>query len=72
LLNFERGVGRVLLARVCKDAEAPVYLDTSNPANVPYYGSAGVQQIGRARFPCDTPVYYMLRAHPAEPGACGL
>jgi GNAT superfamily N-acetyltransferase len=66
------GVGTALLARVFEDAEAPVYLDTTNPANVPYYASAGFQQIGRGRFPRDTPVYYMLRAHPAEPDACGL
>ena len=37
------GVGRALLARVFEDAEAPVYLDTANPANVPYYASLGLR-----------------------------
>jgi ribosomal protein S18 acetylase RimI-like enzyme len=66
------GIGRSLLARVCEDAQAPVYLDTSNPDNVPYYASAGFEEIGRGMLPRQTPMYYMLRAHPAEPGACGL
>ena len=45
------GIGRALLARVFEDAEAPVYLDTANPANVPYYASFGFEEIGRADGP---------------------
>ena len=48
------GVGRALLARVYGDArtpQAPVYLDTANPANVPYYASFGFEEIGRADGP---------------------
>jgi ribosomal protein S18 acetylase RimI-like enzyme len=55
------GIGRALLARVSKDAEAPVYLDTSNPANVPYYASAGFEEIGRGLLPRDTPMWFMRR-----------
>jgi ribosomal protein S18 acetylase RimI-like enzyme len=55
------GLGRALLARVCNDAEAPVYLDTSNPANVPYYASAGFEEIGRGTLPRDTPMWFMRR-----------
>ena len=42
------GIGRALLARVYEDATAPVYLDTANPANVPYYSSNGFAEIGAA------------------------
>jgi GNAT superfamily N-acetyltransferase len=55
------GIGRALLARVCEEAEAPVYLDTSNPDNVPYYASAGFQEIGRGTLPRDTPMWFMRR-----------
>ena len=55
------GAGRALLARVFEDAEAPVYLDTSNPANVPYYASAGFEEIGRGTLPRDTPMWFMRR-----------
>jgi GNAT superfamily N-acetyltransferase len=55
------GVGRALLARVTEEAEAPVYLDTSNPDNVPYYASAGFQEIGRGTLPRDTPMWFMRR-----------
>ena len=55
------GVGRALLARVCEDAEAPVYLDTSNPDNVPYYAAAGFEEIGRGTLPRDTPMWFMRR-----------
>ena len=55
------GVGRALLARVCEDAEAPVYLDTANPANVPYYASAGFEEIGRGVLPRNTPMWFMRR-----------
>ncbi len=50
--NHQRGgVGRALLARVYGDATAPVYLDTANPANVPYYASNGYEELGRADGP---------------------
>ena len=55
------GVGRALLARVCEQAEAPVYLDTSNLDNVPYYASAGFEEIGRGMLPRDTPMWFMRR-----------
>jgi ribosomal protein S18 acetylase RimI-like enzyme len=56
-----KGVGRALLARVCEDAEAPVYLDTSNPDNVPYYAGVGFEVIGRGTLPRDTPMWFMRR-----------
>jgi GNAT superfamily N-acetyltransferase len=55
------GIGRALLARVCEEAEAPVYLDTSNPDNVPYYASAGFEEVGRGTLPRDTPMWFMRR-----------
>jgi GNAT superfamily N-acetyltransferase len=55
------GLGRALLARVYKDAEAPVYLDTTNPDNVPYYASNGFEEIGRADLPRATPMWFMRR-----------
>ena len=55
------GVGKALLERVTEEAEAPVYLDTTNPANVPYYASAGFEEIGRATVPRDTPIWFMRR-----------
>jgi GNAT superfamily N-acetyltransferase len=55
------GLGRALLARVCEEAEAPVYLDTSNPDNVPYYASAGFEEIGRGVLPRNTPMWFMRR-----------
>jgi ribosomal protein S18 acetylase RimI-like enzyme len=55
------GVGRALLARVYEDAGAPVSLDTSNPDNVPYYASAGFEEIGRGMLPRNTPMWFMRR-----------
>jgi ribosomal protein S18 acetylase RimI-like enzyme len=60
------GVGRDLLARVYGDAkaqnpEAPVYLDTANPANVPYYASNGYEEIGRAAGPRGASMWFMRR-----------
>jgi GNAT superfamily N-acetyltransferase len=55
------GVGRALLARVIDDAEAPVYLDTSNPDNVPYYAANGFEEIGRGVLPRNTPMWFMRR-----------
>jgi len=55
------GVGRALLARVYGDASAPVYLDTANPANVPYYASNGFEELGRAAGPRGASMWFMRR-----------
>jgi GNAT superfamily N-acetyltransferase len=55
------GVGRALIARVFEDAEAPVYLDTANPANVPYYASFGFEELGRASLPRGATMWFMRR-----------
>jgi GNAT superfamily N-acetyltransferase len=55
------GVGRALLARLIEEAEAPVYLDTSNPDNVPYYAVNGFEEIGRGMLPRSTPMWFMRR-----------
>jgi ribosomal protein S18 acetylase RimI-like enzyme len=55
------GIGRALLARVYEEAEAPVYLDTANPANVPYYASNGYEEIGRADGPRGATMWFMRR-----------
>ncbi|HET8821136.1 MAG TPA: hypothetical protein VFM57_06285 [Thermoleophilaceae bacterium] len=51
----------VLFSRACEDATAPVYLDTANPANVPYYASNGFEEIGRAAGPRGATVWFMRR-----------
>ena len=55
------GVGRALLAHVFDEAEAPVYLETANPANVPYYASAGFEEVGRADLPRGATMWFMRR-----------
>lgn len=55
------GVGRALLARVYEDAQAPVYLDTANPANVPYYASNGFEELGKADGPRGAEMWFMQR-----------
>jgi GNAT superfamily N-acetyltransferase len=55
------GAGRALLARVYEDATAPVYLDTANPANVPYYASNGFEEIGQAAGPRGATMWFMTR-----------
>ena len=55
------GVGRALLARVYDDATAPVYLDTANPANVPYYASNGFEELGKADGPRGALMWFMQR-----------
>ncbi len=44
-----------------EDAAAPVYLDTSNPANVPYYASFGFEETGRAPLPRGATLWFMRR-----------
>jgi GNAT superfamily N-acetyltransferase len=55
------GIGRALLARVHEEAEAPVFLDTANPANVPYYASNGYEEIGKADGPRGATMWFMRR-----------
>ena len=58
------GIGRALLARVFEDAAgaaAPVWLETANPANVPYYSSNGFEEVGRARLPRGATMWFMRR-----------
>ena len=59
--NQRGGFGRSLLARVYEDTEAPVYLDTANPANVPYYASNGYEEIGKADGPRGATMWFMRR-----------
>ena len=53
---------RALLERVFEDAQAPVYLDTANPANVPYYAGFGFEELGRAALPRGATMWFMRRA----------
>jgi GNAT superfamily N-acetyltransferase len=55
------GIGRALLARVYEEASAPVYLDTANPANVPYYASNGFEELGNADGPRGAKMWFMRR-----------
>ena len=59
--NQRGGVGRSLLARVYEEAEAPVHLDTANPANVPYYASNGFEETGSAAGPRGSTMWFMRR-----------
>jgi GNAT superfamily N-acetyltransferase len=55
------GIGRELLGRVFEDASAPVYLDTSNPANLPYYAGFGFEEIGCGDLPRGAKMWFMKR-----------
>jgi GNAT superfamily N-acetyltransferase len=57
------GAGRALLKRVFEDAAgaAPVWLETANPANVPYYASNGFEEVGKARLPRGATMWFMRR-----------
>ena len=46
---------------VFEDAGAPVYLDTSNPANLPYYASFGFEEIGRGELPRGAKMWFPMR-----------
>jgi ribosomal protein S18 acetylase RimI-like enzyme len=59
--NQRGGIGRSLLARVYEDATAPVYLDTANPANVPYYAGNGFEELGKAAGPRGATMWFMRR-----------
>jgi GNAT superfamily N-acetyltransferase len=61
------GAGRALLGRVLAQAdsrEVPVYLDTANPDNLPYYASFGFELQGEAKLPRDATIWYLLRPVP--------
>ena len=58
------GVGRALMARVLADAdsaELPIYLETANPENLPYYRSFGFVETGCESLPRGAPLWLMLR-----------
>ncbi len=58
------GVGRALLnTGLARAAElgVPTYLDTANPANLPYYGSFGFENTGETRLPRGAPLWFMFR-----------
>jgi len=46
---------------VYAEATAPVYLDTANPANVPYYASNGFEELGQAAGPRGATMWFMRR-----------
>jgi GNAT superfamily N-acetyltransferase len=59
------GVGGALLGQVFERAAelgVPTYLDTANPANLPYYGSHGFEMIGQTMMPRGAPLWFMYRA----------
>jgi GNAT superfamily N-acetyltransferase len=58
------GVGRALLTSVIDEAagrDLPVYLETTRPANVPYYAGFGFQVTGEAELPRGARVWFMWR-----------
>jgi ribosomal protein S18 acetylase RimI-like enzyme len=62
-----QGVGRALLSRVLEEGErrgTPVYLDTTNPDNVPYYASHGFRVVEEAALVRGARVWCMLRDAP--------
>jgi GNAT superfamily N-acetyltransferase len=62
--NQRSGAGRALLGRVLAEAderEVPVYLDTANPDNLPYYRSFGFELTGQGDLPRGATIWYLLR-----------
>jgi GNAT superfamily N-acetyltransferase len=58
------GVGRALLTTALARAGelgVPAYLDTANPANLPYYASFGFEQVGEAPLARGAPIWFMYR-----------
>lgn len=58
------GVGRALLGKATARADelgVPTYLDTANPANLPYYGSHGFAPTGETGLPRGATLWFMLR-----------
>jgi GNAT superfamily N-acetyltransferase len=65
-----RGLGQRLMHEALATADsdqAPAYLWTGNPDNLPYYGSHGFAVIGEARIPGGASNWFMERA-PRRPG----
>lgn len=63
------GLGGALLERALAEArrtDVPAYLDTANPANLPYYHRFGFRPRGEARLPRGAPIWFLLR--PAAAG----
>jgi ribosomal protein S18 acetylase RimI-like enzyme len=59
-----QGVGRALMSRVLEEAErreAPAYLETTKPENVPYYAGFGFRVVDEAELPRGAHVWFMLR-----------
>ena len=59
------GRGRALLEAAIAEADrlgVPAYLDTANPANLPYYHGFGFRTTGEARLPRGAPMWFLLRA----------
>ncbi len=59
-----RGVGRALMGRAISDAtEAglPLYLETANPDNVPYYRTFGFEVTSEGALPRNGRMWFMLR-----------
>lgn len=59
------GVGRALLSTALERADAkgvPTYLDTANPANLPYYGSFGFEPTGETALPRGARLWFMYRS----------
>ena len=59
------GVGRALLSTAISRADelgVPTYLDTANPANLPYYGSFGFENTGETPLPRGAPLWFMYRS----------
>lgn len=60
------GFGRVLMdsgLERCDAEHAPAYLESTNPANVPYYERFGFQAIGELALPRSGPVITMMWRH---------
>jgi GNAT superfamily N-acetyltransferase len=58
------GVGRALLSTALARADqlgVPTYLDTAKPANLPYYGSFGFEEVGQTTLPRGATLWFMMR-----------
>lgn len=58
------GRGGALLQAALTEAErhgVPAYLDTANPANLPYYHRFGFRPTGQATLPRGAPIWFLLR-----------
>lgn len=58
------GRGRVLLEAALAEATrlgVPAYLDTANPANLPYYHRFGFRPTGEATLPRGAPIWFLVK-----------